>query len=87
MKGKGGHDFRKSGKEATIENLIAWMMTETKTKMRATATLESIGNVKVEFSENSPKCWACNYHFVDQCRKFFSMSPKEPSRERQSNML
>ncbi len=74
-----------SKKEATLENLIAWMTTEMKTRMRATAPLRStqgrhpVGSFNAEVSGSYPKCWVCknSNHFVDQCKKFASMSPSE----------
>ena len=51
-----------SKKEATLENLIAWMTTEMKTRMRATAPLRStqgrhpVGSFNAEVSGSYPKC-------------------------------
>ena len=67
-----------SKKEATLENLIAWMTTEMKTRMRATAPLRStqgrhpVGSFNADVSGSYPKCWVCknSNHFVDQCKKF-----------------
>ena len=72
-------------KKATLENLITWMTTEMKTRMRAIASLRSIqsrhhdGGFNANMSGNNPKCWVCNSpnHFVDQCRKFSSMTANE----------
>ena len=74
-----------SGKEATLENLITWMTTEMKTRMRATAPLRSmqsrhpVGSFNADISGSNPKCWVCksSNHFVDQCRKFSAMNPSE----------
>ena len=74
-----------SQKKATLENLITWMTTEMKTRMRAIAPLRSIqsrhpvGGFNANMSGNNPKCWVCNSpnHFVDQCRKFSSMTANE----------
>ena len=74
-----------SGKDATLENLIAWMTTEMKTRMRATAPLRSIqsrhpiGSFNADISGNNPKCWVCKSynHFVEQCRKFAAMNANE----------
>ena len=74
-----------SQKKATLENLITRMTTETKTRMRAIAPLRSIqsrhpvGGFNANMSGNNPKCCVCNSpnHFVDQCRKFFSMTANE----------
>ena len=56
-----------------------------KTRMRAIAPLRSIqsrhpvGGFNANMSGNNPKCWVCNSpnHFVDQCRKFSSMTANE----------
>ena len=74
-----------SGKEATLENLITWMTTEMKTRMRAAAPLRSmqsrhpVGSFNADISGSNPKCWVCksSNHFVDQCRKFSAMNPSE----------
>lgn len=77
-----------SGKEATLAQLIAWMNTEMKSRMRATAPLRSTGpparhpvcHIGSDF--NAPKaglphkCWICknSSHWTDQCQKFASLS-------------
>jgi len=74
-----------SQKEATLENLITWMTTEMKTRMRAIAPFRSmqsrhlVGSFNANLSGNNPKCWVCksSNHFVDQCRKFSSMNANE----------
>ena len=76
-----------SGKEATLTHLIVWMTTEMKSRMRATAPLRSTGqpsklpvsHVRSDFnSPKSHKCWLCqnSNHWIDQCRKFISLSPE-----------
>ena len=73
-----------SGKEATLAQLIAWMNTEMKSRMRETAPLRStgpparhpFGHIGSDF--NAPKaglphkCWMCKNlsHWTDQCQKF-----------------
>jgi hypothetical protein len=74
-----------SRKDATLENLITWMTTEMKTRMRAIAPLRSmqsrhpVGSFNANVSGNNPKCWVCKSfnHFVDQCRTFAAMNAKE----------
>ena len=77
-----------SGKEATLAQLIAWMNTEMKSRMRATAPLRSIGpparhpvgHIGSDF--NAPKtglphkCCICknSSHWTDQYQKFASLS-------------
>ena len=77
-----------SGQEATLAQLIAWMNTEMKSRMRATAPLRStgpptrhpVGHIGSDL--NSPKaglpykCWICKNasHWTDQCQKFASLS-------------
>ena len=77
-----------SGKEATLAQLIAWMNTEMKSRMRATAPLRStgpptrhpVGHIGSDL--NAPKaglphkCWICknSSHWTDQCQKFASLS-------------
>ena len=79
-----------SGKEATLAQLIAWMNTEMKSRMRATAPLRCtgqparhpVGHIGSYF--NAPKsglphkCWICknSSHWTDQCQKFVSLSPE-----------
>ena len=88
------------GKEATLTQLIAWMTTEMKSRIRATATLRNVGqpprhpvnHVSPQDSSNrmnssSPKCWLCqtSSHWVDQCRKFTLLSPQERLRVTKDN--
>ena len=70
-----------SGKEATLAQLIAWMNTEMKSRMRATAPLRSTGqstrhpvghigsDLNVPKSGLPHKCWICknSSHWTDQC--------------------
>ena len=80
------------GKEATLAQLITWMNAEMKSRVRATAPLRNVGqhprqpvnhvipqNSNTRNSSPSPKCWICqtSSHWVDQCRKFTSLSPQE----------
>lgn len=80
-----------NGKEATLTNLIAWMTTEMKSRMRATAPLRSLNQsgrhpIPISSEVNSvtatglpPKCWMCqnSTHWIDQCRKFMLLSPED----------
>ena len=71
--------------EATLENMISWMTSEMKSRMRATAALRSAwqgvkGNVNnIIEKENFHKCWLCkaSTHWTDQCHKFLAMNPTE----------
>ncbi len=71
--------------EATLENMISWMTSEMKSRMRATAPLRSAwqgvkGNVNnINEKENFHKCWLCqaSTHWTDQCHKFLAMNPTE----------
>ena len=77
-----------SGKEATLAQLIAWMNTEMKSRMRATAPFRSTGQSTrhpvghIGSDLNAPKsgllhkCWICksSSHWTDQCQKFVSLS-------------
>ena len=77
-----------SGKEATLAQLIAWMNTEMKSRMRATAPLRSTGpptrhpvghigsDLNVLKAGLPHKCWICknSSHWTDQCQKFASLS-------------
>ena len=81
-----------NGKEATPGQLITWMNTEMKSRVRATAPLRNVGHNPRHpvnhvipqdngptISSSSPKCWICqtSTHWVDQCRKFTSLNPQE----------
>lgn len=74
--------------EATLENIIEWMTSEMKSRMRATAPLRNIQQplrAKVyQFSteqqqKQKSKCWLCpsSDHWVDQCYKFTVLSPDD----------
>lgn len=79
-----------SGKEATLAQLIAWMNTEMKSRMRAMAPLRCtgpparhpVGHIGSDF--NAPKsglphkCWIYknSSHWTDQCQIFVSLSPE-----------
>ena len=75
-----------SGKEATLAQLIGWMNTEMKSRIRATAPLRSTGaptRHPVGHFGSDPnrtslphKCWICknSSHWTDQCQKFASLS-------------
>lgn len=77
-----------SGNEATLAQLIAWMNTEMKSRMRATAPLRStgpptrhpVGHIGSDLNASNGalphKCWICknSSHWTDQCQKFASLS-------------
>ena len=75
--------------QATLENLVAWMTTEMKSRMRATAPLRNtsqqqprstVNHISSNSRPSSPhKCWICqnSSHWVDQCSRFTSMSPSD----------
>ena len=71
--------------EATLENMMSWMTSEMKSRMRATTPLRSNwhyakGNVgNITETENRQKCLLCkaSTHWTDQCHKFLAMSPAE----------
>lgn len=77
-----------SGKEATLAQLIVWMNTEMKSRMRATAALRSTGpptrhpvghfgsDINAPKSGLPHKCWICknSSHWTDQCQKFASLN-------------
>ena len=77
--------------QATLENLMAWMTAEMKSRMRATASLRN-GNqqqpprsIVSHISSNSGrpssshKCWICqtSSHWTDQCPRFTSLRPSD----------
>ena len=78
-----------SKQEATLAQLITWMTTEMKSRMRATAPLRSVTQPpKLPVSHvgaaetNTPRvyrCWFCqnSNHWIDQCRKFTSLKPED----------
>jgi predicted aspartyl protease len=72
--------------DATLENMIAWMTGEMKSRIRATAPLRNAwqspkGNVSniVEKESSRHKCLLCksSTHWTDQCHKFLAMSAVE----------
>ena len=79
-------------KEASLAELIAWMNTEMRSRVRATAALRN-ANQGLRPSVNqlssqddnlrtgspSPKCWMCknSSHWIDQCRKFMALSTQD----------
>ena len=80
-------------KEASLAELIAWMNTEMKSRVRAKAALRnSRPEAFRELSSkddnlwtglSSPKCWKCKnpIHKIDQCQKFMALDmPKIESR-------
>ena len=74
--------------EATLENMMSWMASEMKSRMRATTPLRSnwhyakgnVGNI-AETENRQSKCLLCkaSTHWTDQCHKFLAMSPAERS--------
>jgi hypothetical protein len=75
--------LERNEKPASLQGLIAWMETEIKSRMRATAPLRNPSQgsryVNQLSGGKSPKCWICDNstHWVDQCEKLKSMSPEE----------
>ena len=78
-------------KEASLAELIAWMNTEMKSRVRAKAALRnSRPEAFREFKDDnlwtglsSPKCWMCKnpIHKIDQCQEFMALNmPKIESR-------
>ena len=80
-------------KEASLAELIAWMNTEMKSRVRAKAApRNSRPEAFRELSSkddnlwtglSSPKCWKCKnpIHKIDQCQKFMALNmPKIESR-------
>ena len=78
-----------SRQEATLAQLITWMTTEMKSRMRATAPLRSVTQPpKLPVSHvggtetKAPRvyrCWFCqnSNHWIDQCQKFTSLKPED----------
>ncbi|CAB3983387.1 Hypothetical predicted protein [Paramuricea clavata] len=70
-------DLEREKKEATLENIMKWMTTEMKSRMRASAPLRNQGRTRwnvnhVGHEEHERhKCWLCktSTHWVDQCSK------------------
>ena len=77
-------DLEREQKEATLENIMKWMTTEMKSRMRASAPLRNQGRTRwnvthVGHEEHERhKCWLCktSTHWVDQCSKLEGMSPE-----------
>ncbi|CAB4038607.1 PREDICTED: uncharacterized protein LOC107337338 [Paramuricea clavata] len=77
-------DLEREKKEATLENIMKWMTTEMKSRMRASAPLRNQGRTRwnvnhVGHEEHERhKCWLCktSTHWVDQCSKLEGMSPE-----------
>ena len=77
------------GQDATLAQLITWMTTEMKSRMRATAPLRSVNQPPkllvshVGTAETNTsrvyRCWFCqnSNHWIDQCRKFTSLKPED----------
>jgi hypothetical protein len=76
-------ELERNEKPASLQGLIAWMETEMKSRMRATAPLRNPSQGSRYVNQLSggkpPKCWICDNstHWVDQCEKFKSMSLEE----------
>ena len=84
------HHLESSGKEAFVAQLVAWMNTEMKSRMRATAPLRNmsqptrypVGHFGLDLNSSKTylphKCWLCHNskHWTDQCQKFASLSPE-----------
>ena len=75
-------DLERDKKEATLENIMTWMTTEMKSRMRATAPLRNQGKSKWNVNHlghdeyERHKCWLCktSTHWVDQCAKLQAMT-------------
>ena len=76
-------ELERNEKLASLQGLIAWMETEMKSRMCATAPLRNPSQGSRYVNELSggkpPKSWICDNstRWVDQCEKFKSMSPEE----------
>ncbi|XP_028416265.1 uncharacterized protein LOC114540191 [Dendronephthya gigantea] len=75
-------DLEREKKEATLENIMSWMTTEMKSRMRSSAPVRSQGqgrkwNVNYASEGERFKCWVCktSVHWVDQCPKVEAMTP------------
>ena len=82
------HHLERDCQQATLENLVAWMTTEMKSRMRATAPLwnrsqqqpkSTVGHIFSNKPSNPHNCWICqnSSHCVDQCSRFTSISPND----------
>jgi hypothetical protein len=76
-------ELERNEKPASLQGLIAWMETEMKSRMCATAPLRNPSQGSRYVNQLSggkpPKCWICDNstYWVDQCERFKSMSPEE----------
>ena len=78
-------DLERDKKEATLENIMSWMTTEMKSRMRASAPLrvstplrsqaKSKWNIN-HLGHERHKCWLCktSTHWVDQCSSLEAMN-------------
>ena len=66
-----------------LSDLIDWMNGEMKSRMRAAAPVRAQDKFRVNqvsgVGVTKAKCWICpsSDHWVDQCKKFISMSPND----------
>lgn len=93
--------LEKEKTEATLGELIEWMTTEMKSRMRATASLRSAQPYRPNINhllttdevDRKPdsmgwyKCWLCPSfdHWVDQCPNFTSLSPEDRAKAAEEN--
>jgi hypothetical protein len=74
-------DLEREKKEATLENIMKWMTTEMKSRMRASAPLRNQGRTRwnvnhVGHEEHERhKCWLCktSTHWVDQLYEYYGI--------------
>ena len=82
--------------QATLENLVACMTTEMKSRMRATAPMRNtsqqqlsttVGHIFSNKPSNPHKCWICqnSSHWVDQCSRLTSISPNDRLKAEKKN--
>ena len=78
-------DLEREKKQATLENIMAWMTIEMKSRMRASAPLRNQGkskwnihHVKQDEIERF-KCWICksSTHWVDQCSQLETINSED----------
>ena len=75
-------DLERERKEATLENIMKWMTTEMKSRMRASAPLRNQGRTRWNINHvgheehEKHKCCKTSTHWVDQCSKIEGMSPE-----------
>ena len=75
-------DLERGKKEATLENILNWMTTEMKSRMRASAPLRNQGRSKWNVNHfgheehERHRCLICktSTHWVDQCAKLQAMT-------------